>query len=282
MQINPYRIDWAERWHAQVTAENAQYSALIPPAQQDSDFWGPHAARFRSPRAPEENAPRDEFVAYLLANTAGAASVLDVGSGAGRYAMPLARAGRRIVAVDPSEAMIAALREDAAAEKLPIEAHVTGWESADVAPAEVVICAHVLYSVRDIVPFLRRLDAHAQRQVFVLMGYEPPITWLEPFWRVAYDVDRIRLPGAIDALAVLHQLDIDATLTPLSKRLVIGYESHDAALHSVRGWLRLPPEPARDAALLAELRNQLVPTRNGFKTKFAPRLAVLGWKKNPE
>lgn len=279
MPTDSFHIDWAGRWGAQVAAEHAQYQAVIPPERQQLDFWGPHAARFRAPRRVEENAPRDEFVEFVLARTAPGAQILDVGSGAGRYALPLARAGRRMIALDASESMITALRADAQTEGLEIATHVADWESAEIAPADTLICAHVLYAVGDGAAFVRKLDGCATRQVFILMGYEPPITWLGPFWRVVYGIERIRLPGAIEALALLHQQGIDATLTPLRKRLVIGYDSLDAALHSVRGWLHLEPEPERDARLLAELGRQLIPSGGGFVTSVAPRLAVLSWAK---
>ena len=133
--------------------------------------------------------------------------------------------------------------------------------------------------MRDAEPFLRKLDQHALKQVFILMGYEPPVYWIAPYWHVVYGVERIRLPGAIEALALLHQIGIDATLTPLNARLDIGFESPEAALSAVQSSLRLQPEPERDARLMAELRTQLIPTPNGFRSRITPQLAVISWQK---
>ena len=274
-----FHIDWASRWREQVAAEQAQYESAIPPSQQTGDFWGPQAARFRGARNADGLAPRDAFVDYVLPRIQPGARVLDVGSGAGRYALPLAHAGAKVIAVDPSEAMIQMLRQDAQTEGLDIESHISSWEGADIAPADIVVCAHVLYPVRDAEPFLRKLDDHALKQVFILMGYEPPVYWIAPFWRVAYGSERIRLPGAIEALALLHQMGINATLTPLNARLDIGFESLDMALGAVQSSLRLKPEPERDARLMTELREQLIPTPNGFRSKIAPQLAVISWQK---
>ena len=276
---HPFHIDWATRWREQVAAEHAQYESTIPPAQQTGDFWGPQAARFRGVRNADGVAPNDAFVNYLLPRIQPGVRVLDVGSGAGRYALPLARASAKVIALDPSEAMIQMLRQDAEAEGLEIESHISSWEAADIAPADIVVCAHVLYPVRDAEPFLRKLDQHALKQVFILMGYEPPVYWIAPYWRMVYGVERIRLPGAIEALALLHQIGIDATLTPLNARLDIGFESPEAALSAVQSSLRLQPEPERDAWLMAELRAQLIPTPNGFRSKIAPQLAVISWQK---
>ena len=276
---HPFHIDWAVRWREHVAAEHAQYESTIPPSQQTGDFWGPQAARFRGVRNADGVALRDAFVDYLLPRIQPGVRVLDVGSGAGRYALPLARAGAKVIALDPSEAMIQMLRQDAEAEGLDIESHISAWETADMAPADIVVCAHVLYPVRDAEPFLRKLDQHALKQVFILMGYEPPVYWIAPYWRVVYGIERIRLPGAIEALALLHQMGIDATLTPLNTRLDIGFESLEAALGAVQSSLRLQPEPERDARLMAELRAQLIPTPNGFRSKIAPQLAVISWQK---
>ena len=274
-----FHIDWASRWREQVAAEQAQYESAIPPSQQTGDFWGPQAARFRGARSADGIAPQDAFVDYLLPRIQPGARVLDVGSGAGRYALPLARTGAKVIALDPSEAMIQMLRQDAQAEGLDIESHISSWEAADIVPADIVVCAHVLYPVKDAEPFLRKLDDHALRQAFILMGYEPPVYWIAPFWRVAYGSERIRLPGAIEALALLHQMGIDATLTPLNTRLDIGFESLEMALGAVQSSLRLQPEPERDARLMAEVRAQLIPTPNGFRSKIAPQLAVISWQK---
>jgi SAM-dependent methyltransferase len=273
-----FLIDYAARWREQVAAEHAQYHAVIPSDAASGDFWAQHTARFR---AVENDATRDPFMAFLLPQLRVGMRVLDVGSGAGRYALPLARAGMQVTALDPSAGMLAALCADAEAQGLAIATHAGAWETAEVAAADVVICAHVLYALQDPLPFLRKLDAAASGRVFVLLGYEPPICWLEPYWQLVYGIARIRLPGAIDALAVLHQLGIDAALTPLGLRQPIGYATLDDALGAVRQWLKLRPEPARDAALLAEIREQFVPTRTGFRAKWSPRLAVLSWGKAP-
>ncbi len=39
------------------------------------------------------------------------------------------------------------------------------WEEAEVEPHDLVVCAHVVYTVREIESFIRKLTAHARKTV---------------------------------------------------------------------------------------------------------------------
>jgi hypothetical protein len=43
------------------------------------------------------------------------------------------------------------------------------WEDAEVAPADFVICSHVLYGVAEPVPFIEKMNNAARERVFVMM-----------------------------------------------------------------------------------------------------------------
>lgn len=55
-------------------------------------------------------------------SAAAPAPILDLGAGAGRVSLDLARAGHAVIALDNDAVLLAALRERAAAEQLPVEA----------------------------------------------------------------------------------------------------------------------------------------------------------------
>ena len=71
------------------------YDAIHGEGGEDLDFWLPFAAEHGGP-------------------------ILEVGAGTGRIALPLARAGHAVTALDPSPAMLALARERAAAEGLAL------------------------------------------------------------------------------------------------------------------------------------------------------------------
>ena len=48
------------------------------------------------------------------------------------------------------------------------------WLRADVGQGDVVLCAHVIYTVADIEPFVRKLEQHARDLVLVVLFQAPP------------------------------------------------------------------------------------------------------------
>lgn len=100
----------AEAWRKQVEAHHAQTEAAIAKAgKAHGDLWSGIAEGFRDdPRRTDD--PVIEHVGEWLTPQS---TVLDVGGGAGRYALPLALRCREVTVVEPSEAMQNALRESA-------------------------------------------------------------------------------------------------------------------------------------------------------------------------
>ena len=88
----------------------AYYDAIHGEGGDDLDFWLPFAAEHGGP-------------------------ILEVGAGTGRVALPLARAGHAVTALDPSPAMLAIARERAAAEGLALTFLEGGLPNAPLPPA---------------------------------------------------------------------------------------------------------------------------------------------------
>jgi SAM-dependent methyltransferase len=98
-------------------------------------------------------------------------TVLDVGAGTGRYALPLARVARRVTALDPSQAMLAQLREKMEAQDVPnIDFLESTLEDAELAPHDLVLAAWSLYRQRDILASLHKLVQTARRALVIVDG----------------------------------------------------------------------------------------------------------------
>ncbi len=106
------------------------------PKRSGSGWWDRRAARFAAQTGLEEGQRRVAGVLHMLGHQDALqpdAEVLDIGCGPGNYALPLARRVRKVIALDPSEAMLAILRERAAAEGITnIETACLPWEEVDL------------------------------------------------------------------------------------------------------------------------------------------------------
>lgn len=141
-------------------------------------------------------------------------TVLDVGSGPGTLAIPLAARVRRVTCVDFSPAMLALAEKRARQEGLGNLATVRAswtddWQALGIVPHDVVIAARSL-SVRDIVPALRRLHAYGlhRRVVVDRVGPGP----FDPAAFAAVGRPMRRGPDYIYTLNALYQLGFYARL----------------------------------------------------------------------
>ncbi|MEX0761388.1 MAG: methyltransferase domain-containing protein [Dehalococcoidia bacterium] len=215
-------------WAEMVRAEHAQSDHVRSLTPQD-DFWRGHSARFKP--TPKEDARRDDTVEALIEVIRQDDSVLDVGAGAGRIAIPLAEHCREVIAVEPSASMREALAEQAETWGVGnIRVVASTWEEADVDPSDVVVCAHVVYTVENIEGFIEKLQAHARRMVAVIVFEEPAMAGFFPLWPTVHGEERLRLPCLPELRQVLTEMGIEHSAQALPLWGSRGFEDADAAL----------------------------------------------------
>ena len=215
-----------ERWRLMVEEEHAQSESVREQGDAPSDSWVPFAERFR----PSLDT-RDPIALRLLREVEPQHSVLDVGAGGGRVALPMSMHCRSVVAVEPSASMGAVLVEEAQRHRRDnIDLVASTWEEAEVAPVDVVICVQVLYTVRDIVAFVRKLEAHAREKVLVVLGENPPYTQSNPLWPMVHGQERLKLPSLRELIPLLWDMDIYPDLEMLPPQSPRGFESREGAV----------------------------------------------------
>jgi hypothetical protein len=169
----------AEVYAARVDAVDAQAARLRARVQAAAESGvaedGTDTPPRRPPVAPDPRRALDPELALLASYLEQADVLVDVGGGSGRLGLPLAQRCREVINVDPSADALAAFTTAAAEAGIANVKAVPGdWLTVTGVEGDVVLAAHVTYVVRNIVPFVERLQATARRRVIVLLYSTPP------------------------------------------------------------------------------------------------------------
>lgn len=266
----------AEAWKGRIEDHNAQSLRARGDRPQDDDWWSSLAGGFRAdPRR------TDDPVVNLLAGwVTPEMTVLDVGGGAGRYALPLALRCKHVTVVEPSPSMLSQLREGAREAGIEnVSAVEAGWEEAEVEPTDLVLCANVVYGVVDIEPWLAKLDRFASERVVVVAFMDAPMSMLSPLWKAVHGEERIELPALPQLLPVLWEMGIfpNVEMLPATPR----YSPNiDAAIGIARHMLHVEVGTEKDERLQKAVRELAVETPEGVTLRrgAARPLGIVWWR----
>jgi SAM-dependent methyltransferase len=172
----------------------------------DRDFYAPVSSLFvADPRRTGEEA-LDELITLASPDD----RWLDIGAGAGRYALPLALRVREVIAVEPSASMRNALRTGKEEHGLDNVRIVAGtWpailpELGEPPVAEVALVAHVGYDIEAIGPFVDGMERAAGRLCVAMLTDQSPASVADPFWPIVHGMDRVPLPALPDLAELLR------------------------------------------------------------------------------
>ncbi|GAC1505493.1 MAG: hypothetical protein NVS1B3_03820 [Candidatus Dormibacteraceae bacterium] len=198
----------------------------------DPGYWDRRAASFaRSTRT-----RTDEFLSVIDPYLSARKTLIDAGAGTGRHAVPLSHRLEWVTAVEPSEGMRALI---APQDNMTVVA--SSWEDAEVAPADLVICCHVLYGIADPKPFIEKLEHSARERVFIMLREtELPHPAAALRKRLHGDAGP-RMPRFSDLFMLLIHMGIAPDVTFLRYTSVTRYADFEDGLADVRslvgdGW----------------------------------------------
>jgi CTP:molybdopterin cytidylyltransferase MocA/SAM-dependent methyltransferase len=249
-------LGWSER----VEANKAQVDRFreIP---DGTDFYAPVTSLFRAdPTRTDEPA-----LAVLLGYLVPGETWLDIGAGAGRYALPLARAlapsGGSVIAVDASAGMLSALDEIATDFGIANVRTIEGrWPPADgdVEPfrADASLIAHVGYDIAAIGPFVAAMEASTSRLCVAMLMERQPSSIADVCWPPVWGEGRVALPALPEFVELLRARGRQPSVERL-EREPRRFGSRDELAGFLRRQLWVEPGSAADARFLAALDAQL-------------------------
>ena len=195
----------AERYAALIDSVEEQKARLFG-SQPQGDVWTGDLARlFRLDPHRQLPANLEAVAQYIQPQDV----FVEAGGGAGRVGLPVALRCRKVVNVDRSPGMAAEFTASAAGAGIGnAELVLEDWLEVQGVKGDVVFSADVTYFVRDIVQFVRKMEAAASRRVIITVWSVPPPHRNAAIFRLVYGEDRAPAPGHADLVAVLWEMGI--------------------------------------------------------------------------
>lgn len=241
---------WNDILDARAQQMDAAYARL---GRTSADFWERRARGFH--RSTKDTVSRDPFYLRLCERVSSPTTLLDVGAGTGRFSLALAPRVNHIIAIEPSKAMLDFLRQDAADNDLRNMSFVqsTWQEAPENLQADIVICSHVVYPIRDIEPFLLKLHKASLQGCYLYVRASHMDALTADIWRHFHHDERCMPPSYIHVLDVLYEMGLYVNVEIVSLHPSLRYPSLDVAVHEMAEQLILP----EDEKTLLELRAML-------------------------
>jgi SAM-dependent methyltransferase len=271
--LSPSPDSLLDAWRARVVADKKQVERSRE-EPDPTDFYAPVTDRFRmDPRRTD-----DPTVNALLAVARPEDVWLDVGAGGGRYALPLALHVERVIAVDPSPSMLAALRDDARSEGIDnVDVIESRWPMTQPPSGDVALMAHVGYDIADIGPFVDQLEAQASRLCVAVLGASAMQTTGQLFWREVHGEDRVRLPALPEFVTLLFARGRVPVVT-IVDRVPPSFASYDEALAMARRQLWVRAGSVKDVRLQAVARDALTERDGRLSFDWTPtKIGIVAW-----
>ena len=254
--------DAVDRWHSQVQRHHSQSIAAQQNFDPNQDFWEGMAQNFKD----DPFRKGDPVIDRLEQEFAECRTLVDIGGGAGRLALPLSLSREAVTVVDSSKSMLLELQDSCEEAKIENVSSVFGlWEDAVIDIHEGALCSHVTYGIENIGKFLENVNQYASKRVVIIAFMKSPQAHLESLWREVHEEERVHLPGVPELMDVLWQLGIAPELNIIEHLGPHIYGSEKDAISDLRRRLYVNQGTRKDEILTRVLKSDLKPTEQGIE-----------------
>ncbi|MCW4014806.1 MAG: class I SAM-dependent methyltransferase [Candidatus Bathyarchaeota archaeon] len=263
-------INWQELW--EIKLQSAHRTEL-----NTVDFWDKRAKGFNENMSQMQNLTKNQLERIQLKPEY---TVLDVGAGAGRLTIPIAKRVKHVTAIEPSVNMFSILKSNTTKENLQnITALNRSCEDLlledAVQPHDVVVASFSLFMV-NIAHVLEKMDTLANKTVYIFVSAS---TWMHDELQkiVNGDVSPIKSSDYIYVYNILHDLGILANVDIWSSDSTHCYHNLDDATSKFGEMYNIAANKKAD--LRAYLNKHLVKEDKKLCLKHERKTAMIWWTK---
>ena len=140
-------------------------------------------------------------------------TILEIGGGAGRTALPLALHCKSVTNIEPSPGMCKEFIELANSSKITnVDVVQSTWEDAVFPVCDVAMTVDVTYFISEIGSLLKKMQTAAKRRVIIATWNPPPPNRNAALFELVYEEDFKSLPSYLEILDVLLEVGIQPTV----------------------------------------------------------------------
>ncbi len=219
-------------------------------------------------------------MSFILPRTEKARTFLDIGSGPGTLAVPLARAGKKVTALDASAAMIDILKEEIDRKKIKgIRPVHSSWGSVELKTHDVVLCSNVPALVQK-PGFLEDAQRLARKAVFIIENADPDADkfFYRELYPLLFNKEFGKRTDYLETYTRLHDMGIFANVEIIEYDFDQPFDDMDEAVEFWKEYIGIVTEE-HDRKLKDFLSKKLVKKKGVLLARFHKKSAIIWWRK---
>jgi SAM-dependent methyltransferase len=263
-------VNWSELWKFKLFSNNRTRLG-------NAKYWDKHAVDFNDNMVQMQELTTNQLERIQLLPEY---TVLDVGAGTGRLAIPIAKQVKQVTAVEPSKIMFALLKSNVAKANarniLPVNIACEDLNThSSVSPHDVVLASFCLFMV-DLANALQQLNALAKKRVYLFASASEWIS--DELQKIIYNGSLpFNSSDYIYVYNILHDLGILANVEVWNFKSDKRFSDLDEAASNFKENYRVPPK--NEGELREYLKDILVEENGKLWLKRERKAAMIWWTK---